>query len=148
MIDKERIFTRLEILNEYLMILKECSKEPLEKLKADKIFRGAVERYLQLAVECVIDVGEILISNLNLRKPEDARDVIDILGEKGIIPDEFAYKFGPITGFRNILVHNYIRIDLDLVYKFLTEKLDDFNQFVKYVSQYLLKSKIHQGDAP
>ncbi len=129
------------MLNEYLMILKECSREPFERLKSDKIFRGAVERYFQLAVECVIDIGEILISNLQLRKPEDARDVMDILGEKGIIPDEFAYRFGPITGFRNILVHNYVKIDLELVYKFLTENLEDFNQFARYISQYLLENK-------
>ncbi|MEO0190038.1 MAG: DUF86 domain-containing protein [candidate division WOR-3 bacterium] len=141
MFDKDRIFTRLDMLNEYLMILKECSREPFERLKSDKIFRGAVERYFQLAVECVIDIGEILISNLQLRKPEDARDVMDILGEKGIIPDEFAYRFGPITGFRNILVHNYVKIDLELVYKFLTENLEDFNQFARYISQYLLENK-------
>lgn len=137
MIDKERIITRLEMLCEYLNILKECSNEQIERLKEDKIFRGAVERYFQLAVECVIDIGEILISNLKLRKPEDGRDVIDILGEKEIIPDEFAYKFGPITGFRNILVHNYVKIDLELVYKFLKENLKDFDQFAKYISQYL-----------
>jgi len=137
LIDKERIITRLEMLREYLNILKECSNEQIERLKEDKIFRGAVERYFQLAVECVIDIGEILISNLKLRKPEDGRDVIDILGEKKIIPDGFAYTFGPITGFRNILVHNYVKIDLELVYKFLKENLEDFNQFAKYISQYL-----------
>ena len=125
------------MLNEYLNILKECSLEPIERLKKDKIFRGAVERYFQLAVECVIDIGEILISNLKLRKPEDTRDVIDILGEKKIIPDEFADKFGPITGFRNILVHNYVKIDLELIYKFLTENLKDFDLFAKYITQYL-----------
>lgn len=137
LIDKERIVDRLEMLRQYLDTLKECSHEDISKLKEDKIFRGAVERYFQLAVECVIDIGEILISNLKLRKPEDARDVIDILGEKGIIPDDFAYKFGPVTGFRNILVHNYVRVDLDLVYKFLKENLEDFDLFAQHISRYL-----------
>jgi len=137
MIDQERIVTRLEMLSEYLGILKECSEESLDRLKNDKIFRGAVERYFQLSVECVIDIGEILISNLKLRKPEDARDVIDILGEENIIPDKFAYDFGPITGFRNILVHNYVKIDVELVYSFLKDNLNDFNLFAKYVTQYL-----------
>ncbi|GAJ24852.1 unnamed protein product, partial [marine sediment metagenome] len=40
MIDKERIITRLEMLREYLNILKECSNEQIERLKEDKIFRG------------------------------------------------------------------------------------------------------------
>jgi len=137
LIDRERIVARLEMLKEYLDILKECSNENFERLKKDKIFKGAVERYFQLAVECVIDIGEILISNLKLRKPEDARDVIDILGESGIIPDDFAYKLGPITGFRNILVHNYIRVNQELVYKFLKENLTDFDHFAKYITQYL-----------
>lgn len=39
--------------------------------------------------------------------------------------------------FRNILVHAYEDVDLELLYTFLTEKLDDFDEFAGYISDYV-----------
>ena len=138
-IDKERIEERLSKLKEYVLILKSYQQYSFEKFKKDVTLRGAVERYFQLAIECIIDIGEIIISNLGLRKPDDSRDVVDILGENKIIPDKFAYYFGPVTGFRNALVHDYLDIDYKQVYKHLQNDLGDFDKFAKYIAKFLMK---------
>jgi hypothetical protein len=41
--------------------------------------RGAIERYLYLAIESVIDIGNEIISALQLRRPEQYRDIPHIL---------------------------------------------------------------------
>jgi len=43
----------------------------------------------------VLDIGEIIISMEELRKPEEYKEVIEILGEADILPKEFAKKFAP-----------------------------------------------------
>lgn len=138
-LDHEKIYERLEKLEEYTRNLEGYQSRTIEQLKTDKTLSGAVERYFQLATECIIDIGEILISNLGLRKPERSKDVILILSEKGIIPSDFGKRFADVASFRNILVHAYLDIDLNKVYYHLQNDLKDFSEFAKYISQYLMK---------
>ncbi|NQT06947.1 MAG: DUF86 domain-containing protein [Candidatus Omnitrophica bacterium] len=137
MIKYVNINPKLGKLQEYVGYLKEYREEPIKRLKTDHTLQGAVLRYLQLAIECVLDIGEILISALRLSKPQEAREVIKILAENGIIPTAFAERFAPIANFRNILVHEYAEIDLDKVYNHLQKDLEDFDFYAKKVSQYL-----------
>ncbi len=46
-----------------------------------------------------------------------------------------------MAGFRNILVHGYIDIDEALVYYHLKEDLAEFEEFIKYIIQYLRNQK-------
>lgn len=133
----EKVVDKLERLKEYAGYLKGYQKYTLNDLIKDPTLRGAVERYLQLSAECVIDIAEIMIAELGLRKPEEYREAIDILGESGILPDEFAYYFAPIAGFRNILVHEYTKIDLAEVHRHLQQDLSDFEKFTGYIIEYL-----------
>ncbi len=139
MLDYERIEERLKKLKEYLKILKSYQKYSFKEYKENETLRGAAERYFQLSVEAIIDIGEIIISNIGLRKAEDSRDVIDILGEANVLPDKFAYHFGPVASFRNILVHDYLDIDNKEVYSHLQKDLGDFDKFSKYIAKFLMK---------
>lgn len=140
MIDHESIITRLDKLKEYVGYLKANQDISLAKLKKDHILQGAVCRYFQLAIECVTDIAELLISSLRLRKPKDAHEAIEVLAENKIIPARFSKRFAPISGFRNILVHEYLEIDLKKVHKHLKEDLQDFDFYAKCIAQYI-KSK-------
>ncbi|MFZ5800314.1 MAG: type VII toxin-antitoxin system HepT family RNase toxin [Candidatus Omnitrophota bacterium] len=145
MIDYKGIAVRLDKLNEYLKFLKSYQKISFAEFKKDYTLQGAVCRYFQLAVECVTDTGELLISSLALRKPKDAKEVIMILGENKIIPAAFAKRFAPVAGFRNILVHEYLEIDFKKVYQHLRKDLSDFNLYAKRIALYVkAKSRLTQ----
>lgn len=139
MIDKEILTSRLEHLRQYAGYLKDYQRYTIEEIGKDPTLRGAIERYLQLSAECVIDIAEHIISGLKVRRPEDYRDSIIILGEEGVIPVDFAVRFAPLAGFRNILVHEYTKIDLKKVYKYLKESLGDFDMFAKYIAEFIKK---------
>ena len=134
---KQSILQKLELLRKYVGYLKEYQRYALEDLQKNYTLRGAVERYFQLAIECVIDIAEIIISDLKIERPGEYREAIDLLGEKGILPGDFAYYFAPIAGFRNILVHEYIKVDLKEVYRHLKKDLPDFDKFARYIADYL-----------
>ena len=137
MIDYQNVSSRLERLKEYVTYLKSYQKKSLTKIKKDYTLQGAICRYFQLSVECVIDIAELLISSLGLRKPDTGFEAVEILGENKIIPLRFSKKFAPIVGFRNILVHDYLMIDLNKVYQHLKEDLKDLNLLAKLISNFL-----------
>ncbi len=134
---KNEILSKLELLGEYLKILRGYQRHSLEELKTDVTLKGAVERYMEVSLECCLDVGEMIISKERARKPESYREVIEILGEIGVLPADFAEKFAPVAGLRNILVHMYAKVDIEKIYKHLQNNLEDINEFAKFVAKYL-----------
>ena len=138
---KDEILAKLETLKSYVGILRGYRSRTLEEVKADPTLRGAMERYLQVALECTLDVGEMVISFEGFRKPGTYREVIEVLGEKGILSGEFAKRFAPAAGLRNILVHMYAEVNVEKVHKFLQENLEDFDDFAKQIARYLVEKK-------
>ncbi|AAB84915.1 MAG: hypothetical protein Kow0021_16710 [Methanothermobacter thermautotrophicus] len=49
-------------------------------------------------------------------------------------------KFAPAAGFRNLLLHMYAEIDIEKVYGYLQNNLDDINNFARFIAEYLKKS--------
>ncbi|MBA3046322.1 MAG: DUF86 domain-containing protein [Candidatus Thermoplasmatota archaeon] len=135
---REEISSKLEQLGKYIRILKTYQNRTLADLNEDFTLRGAVERYLGLALQCSLDIGEMIISMEKLRKPDTYRDVIEILGENGILPRDFAKRFALAAGFRNILIHMYADIDMEEVHQFLQENLGDFDEFARSIAEHLV----------
>lgn len=139
MIDYKIVAPKLEKLQQYVGYLKSYQKHSVQELKKDHTLCGAVLHYLQLAIESSLDIGEMLISGFKLRKPEEARQVIMVLAEAGIIPNDFGRRFAPVAGLRNILVHEYVEIDLARIYNYLQKNLSDFDLFAKRIAQFIQK---------
>lgn len=133
MLDGEAILARLDKLDEYVRILRELQKAAKSDFVADYHLHGLAERYLQLCIECMVDIGSLCITGLGLRKPQDGQEVIDILREHKIIHDDLAARFEGIVGFRNILVHEYTRIDRNIVYQSLHSHVSDLSQFAEQI---------------
>ena len=135
------ITSKLEQLDEYVTILKGYQHFKIEDLQADHTLKGAVERYLEIALECTIDIGEMMISREKLKRPESYQEVFLILGEQAILPGNFAMKFAPSAGLRNRLVHMYAKIDIVKLHYYLQNNIGDIEQFGKYIAQYLIKHR-------
>ncbi len=56
------IIDKLELLEEYITMLKDLQQYSLEEIEKNYVLRGAVERYLQVSLESMLDIGEIIIS--------------------------------------------------------------------------------------
>ena len=99
-----------------------------------------VERNLEVAIQSCIDIANRIISLDELEKPKDYYGSIIMLGKENILPYDFAQRFAPITGFRNILIHEYLDIDWDEVYKNL-QRMNQFYKFMDYVKKWLSRKK-------
>lgn len=126
-------------LDKALQILQQSSKITLEGLTGNEVLLSAVERNFQIAIECILDIGNHIISEKGFETPDDHEDILRILGEEGVLPADFAERIKGMAGFRNVLVHEYTGIDYGLLYDYLVHRLDDFRDFAGYVVAYLEK---------
>jgi len=136
-VNERIVANRISKLREYLEVLRELQKVSFEEFVSDPRIRYSAERCLHLAIECTINIGNHIISALQLRKPEEYHEIALILEENGVIPREFAEEFVKMIRFRNILVHSYVDLDLSKVYSFLRERLGDFELFIDYITKFL-----------
>ncbi len=88
-----------------------------------------VERTLQLAIEVCADVAAHVIADRALRAPSTYAEAFEILGEAGLLERDLRDVLVRMARFRNLLVHEYARIDPDLVVRVLRENLADFERF-------------------
>jgi uncharacterized protein YutE (UPF0331/DUF86 family) len=134
--DPETIRRHLAALDLALQQLRRLGRRPLEDLRGDLDLLWAVERGLQLCVQNVLDVATHLVASAGRDAPDYA-SAIDELGALGVLPADFARRLRAIAGFRNILVHGYLEVDVERLHRVLREQLGDFVEFAAYVERYL-----------
>ena len=136
MLSQEVVLHRLSRLEHYIKRLREVSVHSREQYLASEDLQDKAERNLQLAIECLIDIGNHIVSSEKLGPPDTYADIFKMLGKAGIYPPAFGEKLAAMAGFRNILVHDYLSKDPRKVYDNLS-LIDDFISFAGYIEAYL-----------
>lgn len=126
----ETIENRISAARKYLKILDNFKKYSRRKLEDDLTIRGAVERYLYLAAQAVVDLAEAVLSYKNFRKPTTFSETFYILNEENVISDNLAKKMARMVGFRNVIAYDYMKINYDIVYDVLQNRLKDMEDFL------------------
>lgn len=111
----------------------------------DVRLKKAVERSLQVAIEACLDIGRRLIALEGFRYPEDNKDVFQILVEEGVVPRPLLPALVDMARFRNLIVHDYARIDDAKVYGILKKRLEDFDAYARAVAAYLEQEEAAHG---
>ena len=137
MVRTEVIRKRLNKLDEYLDILRGLKKYSLEEFLSNPEHYGSVERFLQLAIETTTDIGSHIIADLGLGEINWYSDIAATLADKGYISIELREKWIRMVGFRNILVHDYLEVDLKIVYDVLQTRLEDLEELKKVFASFL-----------
>ena len=131
MVKRDVVAARLEKLREYLSVLKIISRYELTTFVEDPVVHGAAERYLQLTIECLLDIGNHIIADRNLRKPGTYAEIFEVLAENKIITRKLQKELEGMAAFRNILVHDYLRLDRSKVYQLIQTRLKYIEQLGK-----------------
>ncbi len=128
---------RLTLLEEYTADLRQLQSVDFKTYVENKLIRRTVERTLHLAVEACLDIGQHIIAQEGFRRPTDNQDVFVVLAEEGIVPHELLPRLIAMARFRNLIVHDYARIDNAVVFSVLKRRLEDFNVYAKAIADYL-----------
>ena len=129
MVSVDKISEKLMKLDEFLSLLQELSARPLETFLNDKILIGSAKYYLQVSIECCLDIANHIIAAERFRAPKDYADTFKVLQEAKLIPVGLGNKLQQMAKFRNRLVHLYGEIDDAFVHDFITGDVDDIVVF-------------------
>jgi uncharacterized protein YutE (UPF0331/DUF86 family) len=135
-VDPALVRRHLLALDSAMQRLRPHAGKPLAALASDPDVVWAVERGLQLCAQNVLDIATHLAVSHGQDTP-DYTAAIDALQRIGVLPAEFTARFRGIAGFRNVLVHGYLDVDLTRVHSLLNEHLDDFAEFAHHVDAFL-----------
>ena len=133
--DRALVERHLYALEAAVFQLRRHAGKPLTALQ-DLDEAWAVQRGLQLCAQNVLDIATHLLAGAGRDAPDYA-SALDGLESLGVLSPAFLARFRGVAGFRNILVHGYLELDLRRVHTVLNEHLDDFGEYASAVRSYL-----------
>jgi uncharacterized protein YutE (UPF0331/DUF86 family) len=129
MVDRDLVWRRLAMLDGYLEQLGPYRGIDVEAYRQDWRTQRIVERTLHLAIETCMDLADHIVADRRLRVPETGAESFEILAEADLLPRELGASLASMVGFRNILVHDYTRLDPAIVMRVMGTDLDDVSRF-------------------
>ena len=137
MVDRARLAKCIQDLEGYLQHLCEMQKYPVEEYLSDWRIYDLADRQLHLALETYLTVGEMVISEFGFARPETYADIPRILFENKVIPNLLKDKLVDLARFRNVLVHDYLRLDHERVYQHLQNDAATIEEFVEAIKRFV-----------
>lgn len=136
-IDTDLINKKIDIIQRNLELLNEISKETEEDFISNFKDIQATKHSLQESIESCIDISNHIISKKGYKRAENYAEIFDILSKNKIITSSLSKKLQDMSRFRNLLVHQYGKIDESELYQIITEDITDINEFLKQIIKLL-----------
>jgi uncharacterized protein YutE (UPF0331/DUF86 family) len=137
MVRPEVIRRRLEKMSEELRVLERLARYRRDELLGDPERYGSAERFLQLAIEGLMDMGSHVIADESLGTVNQSRDIPRLFREHGYIDAELADRWVRMIGFRDVLVHDYLALDRRCVHEVLQSGLEDLASLQRVFARFL-----------
>ncbi len=100
-----------------------------QNLVENQTKQDAIVLNIQRACETAIDLAMYVVSQGKLGVPQDSRDAFALLQTAGLLTPDLAARMQRMVGFRNVAIHEYTRLNLEVVHCIITKQLDDFRTF-------------------
>jgi uncharacterized protein YutE (UPF0331/DUF86 family) len=117
----------------------------LDTLRNDIDLQDSVLHNLQLAIQGCIDIGSHIISDEGWGIAGSLGDILYTLRDRNVIEADLTERLVAMIGFRNILIHEYDDINIDIVYDILQNRLKDIDQYLLSIIDYF---NLAESDKP
>lgn len=140
MMNQDVIKQKIDLILQNLQKLSESEHITLDELTKDYWKHKALERILEIIINQAIDINQHLIVKSGKGElPFDYKKSFLLLTELGVYPQEFAGKIADSAGLRNVLVHEYVKLDEQIFFTSIRECLSDYTKYCNYILSYLSK---------
>lgn len=137
MVDAALVTRKIAELRQRKRILEGRSIKSFSEFRDDSFLNNAVQHMIEVMIEICIDIGNHIIADEGWTPPSSNREIFEILAEKKVISRALMRMSKQMVGFRNVVVHMYERVDLELVYGIYRRHLNDFERFALAVEKFL-----------
>jgi uncharacterized protein YutE (UPF0331/DUF86 family) len=86
---------------------------------------------LERLCQAAIDLAAYLVRINKFGIPQDNRELFRLLEQNSFISSQLSKKLQAMVGFRNLAVHDYQELNLDIVQGIIKNNLIDFQEFSK-----------------
>ena len=136
MVNSSVILRKISHVRYNLSRLRKKEKVSLDSFKDDPDTQDIVRHNLQLAIQGCIDIGSHVISDEGWGVAGSLNEIFYILRDRGLIKADLTERVVSMVGFRNILVHEYEDVNLDIVHSILQGRLKDIDEYLLVVVEY------------
>ncbi|OHA15705.1 MAG: hypothetical protein A3G52_02565 [Candidatus Taylorbacteria bacterium RIFCSPLOWO2_12_FULL_43_20] len=132
-IDKKK-----EILSKYIDELEPLvTGYSIAELRGDNTKYHTIERLFQLIVDTMIDINVYILREGHFGAADDLQSTFKLLGDFKVLDNVFANKIAPIVGARNMIVHRYEKLDMDLFLHNLKNNFSDFKTYIIQIDSFV-----------
>jgi uncharacterized protein YutE (UPF0331/DUF86 family) len=130
LVDRDLIITKAGRIRSLLARIEEKRGENLEEFLQDSDRQDIVSFNLQLAIQNCIDIAAHIVSQEGMGVPGSLNETFYLLEQNGYLPYELTEKMVKAIGFRNLLVHEYGKLDLAQVFEISHNDVNDLNRYL------------------
>jgi uncharacterized protein YutE (UPF0331/DUF86 family) len=141
MVDEALILRKLAELDQYYGQLKEYENTTVDQYSDDWKIQRIIERTLQMMIETCVDIAGHIIADKGFRIPKSYADTFKVLLEERILDSKLSAVMEKMAKFRNIVVHHYDKVDVEIVIAILKKDLADFIRYKEAIIQFIEKDK-------
>ena len=133
MTDKDIILAKAGSIKKYLNRIKNVSAITLQVFLGDINTQDIILFNIQLAVQNCIDIAAHIVSEEDMGVPGSANEMFYLLEENKYINNLLTEKMVKAVGFRNLIVHEYGKLDLKRAYDISQNDITDLDDFLKAI---------------
>lgn len=134
--NKDIVLNKSAIIERYIARVHEEYEGREENLK-NYTKQDSIILNIQRAIEASIDLAMHIVSDNAMGIPQNTRDAFELLHKNGLIDFELKNKLKAMIGFRNIAVHEYQSLDLEIVKNIINNNLADIIEFKEKIIKLL-----------
>lgn len=134
---KKIIEQKIEEILKQLKYLKELVKISKKTFLSDDMQMYFAERVMQRMIEAAIDINMHVIADIKGITPDTYANSFTEMGQKKFFPLKFAESIAKSVGLRNLIVHEYHKIDIQKFHDSMKSALVDYAKYVRYISKIL-----------
>lgn len=133
----DSITSRLALLRELLGALELIGEPTAAELRSDVVRRLALERLLTQLVDTAVSINHHVVTTVGSSLPTDKRSTFDEAARVGLISNELSGQLKPGVGMRNVLTHEYLSVDLDMVSAAAPAAAAQYAEYVRQVARWV-----------
>ncbi|EKE15768.1 MAG: hypothetical protein ACD_11C00106G0008 [uncultured bacterium] len=139
MLNKELVQRKINNIENYIKEIEPLLILDVSEIAGDVLKLRTIERNFQLIVDTMLDINTHIISAKNLKAPETMQETFLILGEAKVLPLDFVKKIAPVVGLRNIVVHEYEKVDNEKMMSDVKDGASQFGEYIVHIDNFLEK---------
>ncbi len=137
MVDKDLILAKAGSVKSHLNRVLEKRNVDLDTFIKDIDRQESILFNIQAAVQNCIDIAAHIISEESFGVPGSTTEMLYILAKNGYLDNDLTQKMVKAVGFRNLIVHEYGKIELEQVYEIAQDDINDLNEYLKAIIKKL-----------